>query len=94
MIIRVFRATPKTGKADELAARGEYRVRNYLQQQSVNKAPIKPDDSMNHQKYDFCGAAGAPPSPLAASSPSAQATVGASVLIATTPTMSARANQM
>ena len=31
-------------KPDELAARGEYRVREYLQQQSVNKAPIKPDD--------------------------------------------------
>jgi len=31
-------------KSDELAARGEYRVREYLQHQSVNKAPIKPDD--------------------------------------------------
>ena len=31
-------------KPDELAARGEYRVREYLQQQSVNNAPIKPDD--------------------------------------------------
>ena len=31
-------------KPDELAARGEYRVRKYLQHQSVSKAPIKPDD--------------------------------------------------
>ena len=31
-------------KMDEVAVRGEYRVRNYLAQQSVNKKPIDPKD--------------------------------------------------
>ena len=31
-------------KPEELAARGEYRVRSYLQQTYANRAPIKPDD--------------------------------------------------
>ena len=31
-------------KSDQLAARGEYRVRSYLQQASAGKAPFKPDD--------------------------------------------------
>ena len=31
-------------KSEQLAARGEYRVRSYLQQQSAIKAPLKPDD--------------------------------------------------